>query len=124
MTHVQKETAILLKEKGFDLPVRKFYGQHNNGELTIGVLYDYNLHEHMVSAPTLYQANDWLRKTKGVHVSAFPSAKAYKWQSKVDVIENGKVKFVDAVNTYFDPCATHDLALEAGIIHALKHYVK
>ena len=115
MTHVQKETAVLLKEKGFDLPVRKFYGQHNNGELTTGVLYDYNLHEHMISAPTLHEAADWLR-SKGVHV--YVTCTANEWYFSIQ-----KTNGVSLFNSTA-PNATHDLALESGIIYALKNYVK
>jgi hypothetical protein len=126
MTHVQKETAVLLKEKGFDLPCEVYYTTDCYGK-EFGKHIDYNKlpirSGVLCSCPDIYAATEWLR-AKGVHVSAFPSARAYKWQSKVEVIENGKLKFVDAVNTYFDPCDTHDLALEAGIVHALKNYVK
>lgn len=121
MTHVQKETAQLLKEKGFDVEVRKYYGQHNNGELTIGVFYDYNLHEYMVSAPDIYTACIWLR-TKGVHVSVVPVNLWQQWRMfiYIDAYPPQKTRIPDKPMDF----ATHDLALEAGIIHALKHYVK
>ena len=120
MTHVQKETAQLLKEKGFDLPCRQFYdgnvgmGSQENNPV------NWNKYDDVYSSPTLHEATDWLRETKGVHVQVGTyhyNVGVYYWESTVVEIEDGKYHQVGM----FD---THDLALEAGIVHALKHYVK
>lgn len=101
MTHVQKETAVLLKEKGFNVPTDYFYA-YSEGDMTI-------------SAPTLHEAADWLREKKGVHVYVKPQWSTEEWFGVVSIY---------AKNRYTENFKTHDEALEAGIVHALKHYVK
>ncbi len=130
MTNVQKETAQLLKEKGFDLPSRQYF---SNGIMADEVLgtpdknnpINWNQHEELSSAPTIHEATDWLR-AKGVHVYAVP-----------DRIKDGKliwiaiIESLTEINQYIlndgnkDIISqTHDLALESGIIHACKNYIK
>ena len=120
MTHVQKDTAVLLKEKGFDLPTKGCYEVDGKRVLTIYPRRDFNTYAIMhISAPTLYEAAEWLRE-KGVHVQVGTyhyNVGVYYWESTVVEIEDGKYHQVGM----FD---THDLALEDGIVHALKHYVK
>lgn len=121
MTHVQKETAILLKEKGFDLPSRQFYdgnvgmGSQENNPV------NWNKYDDVYSSPTLHEAADWLR-TKGYHVSVSdpwwdPFCDNDEWAVYVSCKGNMKIGHIGSFET-------HDLALEAGIVHALKHYVK
>ena len=102
MTHVQKETAVLLKEKGFSLPSKRYY----------------NI-KHALDAPIVYQASNWLRNDKNIHIYCMQQfGKWCYFIQKVGVAERGLV-----VVSEFD-FDTHDLALEAGIVHALKNYVK
>ena len=103
MTHVTKETAILLKEKGFDVPTDYVYA-YSEGDMTI-------------SAPALHEAAEWLRETKEVHV--YVSTKDVKWAYTIEDIKIGKI-----LSNSFWHFDTHDIALEAGIVHALKNYVK
>lgn len=119
MRHVQKETAVLLKEKGFDVEVRNRY--YDTETISIdGGLDNYNRYKTLwLSAPTLHEATDWLR-AKGVHVDVSPSVERNKWVSFVYVLEDGRTVMVEKAAI----ASTHDLALEAGIVHALKHYIK
>jgi len=122
MTHVTKETAVLLKGKGFDLPCLAWYivdddimrsttdfEEDSNGRIP-----------NAFTAPELYKVPIWLRETKGVHVDVSPSVERNKWVSFIYVIEDGRTVMVEKAAI----ALSHDLALEAGIIHALKHYVK
>lgn len=119
MTHVQKHTAVLLKEKGFDLPCRQYFiaiddkikNNQNNRP------YNWNKIQAGYSAPLLFEATIWLRETKGVHV--YVSTKDVKWAYTIEDIKIGKI-----LSNSFWHFDNHDLALEAGIIHALKHFVK
>lgn len=103
MTHVTKQTAVLLKEKGINVPTDYVYA-YSEGDMTI-------------SAPTLYEAADWLRETKGVHV--YVTSTYGEWDFSIENAVNG-----ESIHDTYYTFQTHDLALEAGIIHALKHYVK
>jgi hypothetical protein len=109
MKHVQKETAVLLKGKGFDY-THPFANKDING---ISFDIPNNIY------PTLYEAAEWLR-AKGVHVDSNPSIERHKWVSYVYVIEDGRMVMIEKAMLE----STHDEALEAGIVHALKNYVK
>jgi hypothetical protein len=122
MTHVQKETAVLLKEKGFNLKEVCDWMYIDDSEQTFEALKQPNRHEGHYSAPYYQTVLEWLRE-KGVHVY-------------VQIINEGEGIFyyhpnLQDVSTgeyleseIFDGEYTHDQALEAGIVHALKNYVK
>jgi hypothetical protein len=129
MKHVTKETAVLLKEKGFDLPCIKYFddGLHvtnPNGNFYI----NWNAKKSRYSAPTLYEATEWLR-TKGVHVVVQPDGYGISnelfWVSIIWVTHehlNPQPKILrDTESDRFNFFPTHDEALEAGIVHALKY---
>ncbi len=114
MTHVQKDTALMLKEKGFDVPCEGCYGV-NSDELHV---YPHAVYPNKrnIPAPTLYEACEWLR-AKGVHV-AVDCLEKDEWYFELQNVEDGDVLFFKSMK------CTHDLALESGIVHALKNYVK
>jgi hypothetical protein len=124
MTHVQKETAVLLKEKGFDVETVHHYYED---EVTQTLHSSPNFSEFnwncidRISAPNIYTACIWLR-AKGVHVYVVPVNLWQQW--KMFIYLNSyppqKTRIPDKPMDY----QTHDLALEAGIVHALKNYVK
>lgn len=122
MTHVQKETAILLKEKGFNIPCLAWYIVEDEiMRSTTDYEHDSNGSiPNAFTAPELYKVPIWLRETKGVHVGINPSIERNKWVSFVYVIEDGRTVMIEKAAI----ASTHDKALEAGIVHALKHYVK
>lgn len=57
-THVDFEIAKLLKEKGFDMPVR--YNYDLTGELHNVGLQNHNEHSLKISAPTIAEVVVWL----------------------------------------------------------------
>jgi hypothetical protein len=117
MTHVQKDTAFLLKEKGFDLPCEVYYTTDCYGK-EFGKHIDYNKLPTrsgvLCSCPDIYTACIWLR-AKGVHVYVKPQWSTQEWFGVISIF---------AKTQYTSNYPTHDLALEAGIVHALKNYVK
>jgi hypothetical protein len=120
MTHVQKETAVLLKEKGFDLETIYHYYEdevtqtlHSSPHFSS---FNWNCIDR-ISAPTLHEANTWLREVKGVHV--YVTCTYGEWDFSIENAVNGE----SLHDTYYT-FQTHDQALESGIIYALKHYVK
>jgi len=127
MTHVQKETAVLLKEKGYNVPNNNYYaigGNSNNFIESESVKRkDFNgLGEYYFTRPTLYEATEWLR-AKGVHVALVPTFRKSTWDFQY-FIYNNETKCWDLGEKGNWSYPTHDQALEAGIIHALKNYVK
>ena len=116
MTHVKKRTAILLKEKGFDLPCRQYFDYREELQ---GTQYDdltkWSMLDGLFSAPTLHEAADWLR-TNSVHV--YVTCTYSEWYYSIQ--DTTGISLFNSTTPY----DTHDLALEAGIVHALKNYVK
>ena len=135
MIHVTKETAVLLKEKGFDLPCEWVYAYKTKAlkgyELTKGVLTNHNWKGDMlISAPDIYTACIWLR-AKGVHVAVQPDGygrgNELVWFAIVWVTyehlnpQPNIVRENPIVSDKYKSFPTHDEALEAGIVHALKY---
>ena len=120
MTHVQKDTAVLLKEKGFD-NTHPFANKDING---ISFDIPNNIY------PTIYEATEWLR-AKGVHVCVQPdgygSGNELVWYCIVWVTyehlnpQPNIVRENPTVSDKYKSFPTHDQALEAGIVHALKY---
>lgn len=120
MTHVQKDTAVLLKEKGFNLKEVCDWMYIEDSEQTFEALKQPNRHEGHYSAPYYQTVLEWLR-AKGVHVCVVPVNLWQQWRMfiYIDSYPPQKTRIPNKPMDY----PTHDLALEAGIVHALKHYV-
>ena len=107
---VSKETAILLKEAGYDVPCNLVPNScivDDNGN----ILY----------LPTLHEAADWLR-SQGVHVVAIPASPEMNSILWIDCI------FTKDIDGYWNHKVSglgvyqsHDTAYEAGIVHGLKY---
>lgn len=113
---VSKETAILLKDAGYDVPCDMYYDQH--GDLQRAELgeCDFNDSRTTYSAPTLHEAADWLR-SKGVHVWVSVSHSWTHWQYRISIQwETHEIRSEYIYDTY-------EAAYEAGIVHGLK-YIK
>lgn len=110
---VSKETAVLLKDAGYDVASEMYYDQH--GDLQRAELgeCDFNDSRTTYSAPTLHEAADWLR-SKGVHLGADWDGDYWFWY--ITLLDNSD----SIVGGNYD---THDSAYEAGIVHGLK-YIK
>ena len=71
--YVSFDVAKLLKEKGFDWVVDTYYCDDYNYAQHDIIEYrkeNYNSHKVHISAPTQQMACRWLRKEKGIHISA------------------------------------------------------
>ena len=68
--YVSKETATLLKENGFDVPVDAVYDLYGiEGKLYFNFgKYNHNKHNDLISAPTQTIVCDWLRKKCNIDV--------------------------------------------------------
>lgn len=117
---VSFETAKRLKEAGFSEKVTSVYAHVYKGEdgwhLRNGYIEDdYNHYEWFnISAPTLWQAQKWLREVKGIEVSAAWCRRRkfyYYWRGELSCTDEN-VKF-----GYDFP--SYEAALSAGIDEAL-----
>lgn len=121
MTHVNKETAIALKEAGFDVETNQYYSTDDNDNIwDSGIFYSPNgkLIDNSIPAPTLDNAVRWLREVKGLHVVSVPDVGCHdkRWCYKGYVRrEDGSWDYEGISKSY----PTHDLALSAGIDKAL-----
>lgn len=128
---VTYETAQALKRAGFDWPCKHYYTKENAKDKNMWLIFtlcdvgDFNRENKIrrnlgiCSAPTLAQAQKWLRK-RGLCVSVFPSP----FSEDIDGEYAYKVyQFMD-YGEWNDPCAEYakdyESALSAGIEAALK----
>lgn len=61
---VDLDTAILLKENGFDIPCKRYYFT-GNGQLQVQEIMVWNwndMWEHAYSCPTVEVANKWIKE--------------------------------------------------------------
>lgn len=120
---VSKETAVLLKEAGYDVATKGYY-IGGDGVCWASKSPDNHNSNHMTySAPTLHEAADWLR-SKGVHICVFISVdrktgKPFWYFELVDLKTFKYIREGTGSHTF----ETYEAAYEAGIVHGLK-YVK
>jgi hypothetical protein len=67
-TYATSEQAKLLKEKKFDVKVKRFFDLISNTEIEDAPLGNYNLTKQSVSIPEQHQVVEWLRVTHGIHI--------------------------------------------------------
>ena len=119
MTHedyVTYEQAVKLKELGFDWKCYTFYHWDNWCGLSHSGIYEnHNMFKKCISAPTLSQAQKWLRE-KGIDITPIPvtrdDERKYRWA--LDRLNPRLRDWTDdIINNYEE-------ALSAGIDRALQ----
>lgn len=111
---VSKETAILLKDAGYDVACTHVYTKRNRLIILNYEESNFDGTENIV-APTLQEAADWLR-SKGVHVGCMHYYGRWGYELQELSLPDQSVQCLK-----YHP--THDSAYEAGIVHGLK-YIK
>ena len=118
---VTYEQAVSLKKLGFDWEVNHYY--HDNPELEIYVSYclqrsftyrDYNNYDsERISAPTLAQAQKWLRKNKSYYI--YPRYEGDKmWGFAITNLNKDSVNFIR-----FGTYQSFEDALSVGITECI-----
>ena len=119
--YVSFETAKLLKEKGFDIPLNYFYNSNGikgystsyNWNQTTGDFPDY-------SCPTLQMAMKWLREVHNISIEPlvdFGSGDEYWWTADVGYIKkDGLIDELCGYNSY-------EAACEAAIKYCLENLI-
>lgn len=119
--YVSYEIAVLLKEKGFDGEVSRWYVVNfpNEGVVTKG----FGTDNDYISAPTHQMTLKWLREVHNIHVeirymlSQFtdePTYKAMIWNMDTEI---GRPLSPDISYTYFETCC------EAAIKYTLENLI-
>ncbi len=130
---VSYEIAQALKKAGFDWPCKYYYTKESAKDknvwltFTLGASEDFNRENKIrrslgiCSAPTLAQAQKWLRVQMGMDVYVIP-----RWQNAYEVVarELGKrpadTRLLFNLWDYAKPYDTYESALSAGITAALE----
>jgi len=118
MKRVNKETAVGLKEVGYDVPCKPhYYGPECKAYYKVVSSVNHNKFPLCVSAPDLNEAAEWLRDVKGLHISAQPDINYLpkKWVYELFMLNGTEWSLGDSHSTY----DTHDIALAAGISRAV-----
>lgn len=125
--YVSLEVAKLLKEKGFDECCGAYY-HCNWDEMTEEECFEVALihvfrnsnNRYRIGAPTLYEAQKWLRNNHGIAVNTYNrvSTKGISWSYEFNKIETCK-SIIDR-NSSFIGFDTYEEALNEGILEALK----
>lgn len=124
--YVSFETAKLLKEKGFDLPVHYVYHYWTKAPFFHRKMKNFNGEEYRnlknewYSAPTQTLAMKWLREVHKLEIYPYHqnSETCDKWWFEI-------VKFPCPVSNYesYEIYATYEEAAEAAILYCLKNLI-
>ena len=126
MKFVNKQLAMILKEKGFDRPCINAYNAHGcqylNGwceyldERDTDFIYLSDLHDKDCLCPTVDQVLEWLREKKDFMVFPVYSKNTSRWYCEIvnaDSLESEKLPLSDS---YEDACI-------AGIEYVVEHLI-
>ena len=119
--YVSFKVAKLLKEKGFKWLVNHYYNKYGNFNNTYETWENYSdlIGELMISAPTLYMAQKWLREKKEIHITLDISQSGYYavlWKTNGTFIKTLVDKGLNSDGVW----NTYEDAMDAGIYEALK----
>lgn len=109
---IKYETALIAKEKGFNISQPTFYDRTGDFHKSAVAGYDFTSSEHNVVAPTQAVLHRWLREEQNINIEVY-SNDGY-WEACLYRIDSGKI---GEEIQYED---TYEKALEAGLIKALK----
>jgi hypothetical protein len=124
---IRFETAVLAKEQGFNIPVKKIYNEVKN--LTKGINgagkpvknSEWGNRE-CYSAPTQALLQKWLRELHIIVVNAYANASGYCWESHCTPERGGSCIADSEISGPNESGCwdTYEQALEKGLFEALK----
>lgn len=120
--NVEKPTAILLKEKGFDLLASDYYTTKEGTKKHIGAYFNHNQYDSAISAPTLLEVAEWLREVKGVYAFPIPAFQKEDWGYQL-FVKNKVTNCWDLSQYKKTGFKSFDEALEEAIIHTLMQVI-
>lgn len=113
------QTAVLAKEKGFNIPVNCYSNVVEPDRVIEVGAFNHNFLEHgatVVSRPTQSLLQRWIRETCGIHISI-----EFEFEEDITPLYSYDVfniKTGSRIN-YFESFTTYEEALEDGIMVAL-----
>lgn len=131
--YVNKEIAILLRDKGFNEPCDFIYDEDNlkwvyhafiflsdGGLATNSKLKD--IRGEIVTAPTIQMALKWLREEKEVYITIiygdYPSLNKVFWTPQIDSLEG-----FDLPDSFYKEYDRYEDASQAAIKYALENLI-
>lgn len=117
------ELSKKLKECGFNEPCSgKYVDCPKDPTLFHGMEYQaWNLEKDEVIAPSLYEAQKWLREKKGIDVLVQNCACGYLWEVSEAKNGTGLILFDEKGDDFASGCwTTYEQALSAGISASLE----
>ena len=122
--YVSYETAKLLKERGFDIPVRTYYENDDyeiviDNEIIFGSTrsWNNNCSTGYISAPTQAMAMKWLREACGLIISIEYQGHCPTWKWIIHI------KSSDKKHTNFQHYDKYEETCEVAIKYALKYLI-
>lgn len=134
--YVSFEVAKLLKEKGFNEALTKYW-DNEGGSNTIPSICEFNdcswrnseLSKREYSCPTLQMAMKWLREAHNIHITIYYSAflygtHPYYWSiDKMDSIPRANTQIKTSTSTHDYSFAHYEKACESAIRYCLEHLI-
>jgi hypothetical protein len=115
---ITKETAILAKIKGFDIPCNFVWSDNSGMNVPIiGTEINWNAMNSYYSAPTQSELQTWLMEVYKIDILPTMSQYSRTYGYKVYHIENGETM---CINHTFEKNDKHEDAFEKGLIEGLK----
>ena len=112
--------AMMLKEAGFDWNIKTFYYNGNLCETGLGEAINHNAADQVVSAPTLYVAQKWMRDVMGVNVEVMYLFSPYRhYYARACHLEDSSVLRIDSCSS-----EAYEVTLEVGLMRALKEEMR
>lgn len=121
---IKYETAVLAKEKGFDLEVYDYFTRKASDREQVSLNYNIK-HSHWTSRPTQSLLKRWLREKHNIHIKTelanFNGLYANHWGVNVYILsgedlDNQHKEYIYSTAGY----ENYEDALEKGLQHALK----
>ena len=116
--YVSFEVAKLLKEKGFNEKVSRWYVANSpqEGVVTIG----FGDKQLYINAPTQQMAMKWLREVHSLYIWIGHSAgKSLSWYYEIHGISDGKVKHIGGIQY-----GSYELACGEAIKYCLENFIE
>lgn len=127
------ETCVALKELGYKVPTSAYYIPNNNqlifvsnpfrGGYVIDCFYSHNslpkdvMTNNYIDAPTLWEAQKWLREEKQIEVNASFDKEDDGWIAFIQRLDYPDLCGTDVFSTVYD---TYESALLVSIKEAIK----
>lgn len=124
---ISYETAVLAKEKGFDIPIQhtvdkrsQLYDIHKDViSINSTTVDNWNKFETVVSAPTQSLLQRWLREIHSLHIMIVPLTGLDNWVYSIH--EDSTIDFKKVVEFNYNlSYKTYEEVLEKGLQEALK----